>query len=51
MIKEVVSSAKGKPPMVFGLTEAEIFIMYFCMAGMLIFRPKGLFQGAEARKI
>ena len=33
------------------LPEAEIFIMYFCMAGMLIFRPKGLFQGAEARKI
>ena len=31
--------------------EAEIFIMYFCMAGMLIFRPKGLFQGAQARKI
>jgi branched-chain amino acid transport system permease protein len=33
------------------LPEAEIFIMYFCMAGMLIFRPKGLFQGAQARKI
>jgi branched-chain amino acid transport system permease protein len=33
------------------LPEAEIFIMYLCMAGMLIFRPKGLFQGAQARKI
>ena len=33
------------------LPEAEIFIMYFCMAGMLIFRPKGLFQGTQARKI
>ena len=33
------------------LPEAEIFIMYFCMAGMLIFRPKGLFLGAQARKI
>ena len=33
------------------LPEAEIFIMYFCMAGMLIFRPKGLFQGVQSRKI
>ena len=33
------------------LPEAEIFIMYLCMAGMLIFRPKGLFQGTQARKI
>ncbi len=33
------------------LPEAEIFIMYFCMAGILIFKPKGLFQSAQARKI
>jgi len=33
------------------LPEAEIFIMYFCMAGMLIFKPKGLFEGSQARKI
>jgi branched-chain amino acid transport system permease protein len=30
---------------------AELFIIYLVMAGVLIFRPEGLFQRAAARKI
>lgn len=31
--------------------EVELFSIYFVMAAVLIFRPKGLFSGAEVRKI
>jgi branched-chain amino acid transport system permease protein len=31
--------------------EAEIFIIYLVMVIVLIFRPEGLFQRVEARKI
>ena len=33
------------------LPEAEVFIVYLVMAGVLVFRPEGLFQRAQARKI
>jgi branched-chain amino acid transport system permease protein len=33
------------------LPEAELFSVYLVMAVVLIFRPKGLFAGAEVRKI
>lgn len=33
------------------LPEVELFSIYFVMAAVLIFRPKGLFSGAEVRKI
>jgi branched-chain amino acid transport system permease protein len=33
------------------LPEAELFSVYLVMAIVLIFRPKGLFAGAEVRKI
>jgi branched-chain amino acid transport system permease protein len=31
--------------------EVELFSIYFVMAAVLIARPKGLFSGAEVRKI
>ena len=31
--------------------EAELFTIYFVMALVLAFRPRGLFMTAEARKI
>jgi branched-chain amino acid transport system permease protein len=33
------------------LPEAEIFIVYLVMAGVLIFRPEGLIQRVQARRI
>jgi branched-chain amino acid transport system permease protein len=36
---------------VYRLPEAEIFIIYLVMVIVLIFRPEGLFQRVEARKI
>jgi len=33
------------------MPEAELFIVYLVMAGVLAFRPEGLFQRAQARKI
>jgi branched-chain amino acid transport system permease protein len=33
------------------LPEAELFIIYLVMAAVLVFRPEGLFQKAQARKI
>ncbi|MEH6405425.1 MAG: branched-chain amino acid ABC transporter permease [Sneathiella sp.] len=33
------------------LPEAELFIIYLVMAGVLVFRPEGLFQKTQARKI
>jgi branched-subunit amino acid ABC-type transport system permease component len=33
------------------LPEVELFSIYFVMAVVLILRPKGLFSGAEVRKI
>jgi branched-chain amino acid transport system permease protein len=33
------------------LPEAELFIIYLVMAGVLLFRPEGLFQQVQARKI
>ena len=33
------------------LPEAELFIIYLVMAAVLVFRPEGLFQKTEARKI
>ena len=31
--------------------EVELFSIYFVMAAVLVVRPKGLFSGAEVRKI
>jgi branched-chain amino acid transport system permease protein len=36
---------------VYELPEAEIFIIYLVMAIVLVFRPEGLFQRTQARKI
>ncbi|WP_404385443.1 branched-chain amino acid ABC transporter permease [Caenispirillum salinarum] len=36
---------------VYELPEAEIFIVYLVMATVLVFRPEGLFQRAQVRKI
>lgn len=36
---------------VYELPEAEIFIVYLVMAIVLVFRPEGLFQRTQARKI
>ncbi|WP_119168665.1 branched-chain amino acid ABC transporter permease [Algihabitans albus] len=36
---------------VYQLPEAEIFIIYLVMAVVLIFRPEGLFQRVQARKV
>ena len=33
------------------LPEAELFVVYLVMAGVLIVRPEGLFAPAKARKI
>jgi branched-chain amino acid transport system permease protein len=33
------------------LPEAELFIIYFVMAIVLVFRPEGLFAKTQARKI
>jgi branched-chain amino acid transport system permease protein len=33
------------------LPQAELFVIYFVMAMVLAFRPRGLFSLAEARKI
>jgi branched-chain amino acid transport system permease protein len=33
------------------LPEAELFIIYLVMAGVLLFRPEGLFAKVQARKI
>lgn len=33
------------------LPEAELFIIYLVMASVLVFRPEGLFQKTQARKI
>jgi branched-chain amino acid transport system permease protein len=36
---------------VYEMPEAEIFIVYLVMATVLVFRPEGLFQRAQVRKI
>lgn len=36
---------------IYELPEAEIFIVYLVMAVVLIFRPEGLFQRVQARKV
>ena len=36
---------------VYELPEAEIFIIYMVMVLVLVFRPEGLFQRVQARKI
>lgn len=36
---------------IYELPEAEVFIIYFVMAIVLVFRPEGLFQRTQARKI